>query len=309
MPVEQTNDRIILKHPKGPSVEMLLYGAHILSWKSGSKGSPEQKERLFLSSKAPLDGSAPVRGGIPVVFPAFAAPPHAHPEHSKLGIHGFARSEVWTFDSVVLDSEAGVSVRLSEASGVLEERRCTYSIVCQALTPTPKIQEVYSRQFQLAYVVTLAEHQLSTDLHVHNPDSEPLEFHALFHNYIRCPANDVAIAPLQGKKYFDKTDKEFQGLKTETRAAVDVRKWTDSVYEDTSGSYEVTWPGDGVSIKTVNLKDLVIWNPQAEAGPKIIDMEDKGWEKYVCVEPGFVKGYVKLEGGKSWTGQQTITLH
>lgn len=64
-----------------------------------------------MSSKAFLDGSKPVRGGIPVVFPCFGAP--THPEHSKLGQHGFARSEVWSLDSVVMDNEAGVSVRLS----------------------------------------------------------------------------------------------------------------------------------------------------------------------------------------------------
>uniref|UniRef100_A0A0W0FRW4 Glucose-6-phosphate 1-epimerase n=1 Tax=Moniliophthora roreri TaxID=221103 RepID=A0A0W0FRW4_MONRR len=275
---------------KGPSVEILLYGAHILSWKSGIKSNAEQTERIFLSSKAPLDGSGPVRGGIPLVFPAFGAPPHAHPEHVKLGQHGFARSEIWTFDSIVLDSESGVSVRLT-------------------LAPTPRIQEVYSRPFQLAFVVTLGEYQLSTDLHVYNPTSEPLEFQALLHNYIRCPSDAATIAPLRGKRYFDKTDREHQGLKTEMRTAVDVRKWTDNVYEDTSGSYEVTWPGGNVSIKTVNLKDLVVWNPQSEAGSKIVDMEDGGWEKYVCVEPGCVRGYVKLDGRRSWVGQQVLSLH
>jgi glucose-6-phosphate 1-epimerase len=90
----------------------------------------EPVERLFVSSKALLDGSKPVRGGIPVVFvsgarsgrcetlrydqPAFGAP--THPEHAKLGQHGFARSEVWAFDKVVMDNEAGVSVRLSMSS-------------------------------------------------------------------------------------------------------------------------------------------------------------------------------------------------
>ncbi|KAL0563339.1 hypothetical protein V5O48_018730 [Marasmius crinis-equi] len=290
MPVEQTNNRVILKHPKGPTVELLLYGSHILSWKSGSPTSPEISERLFVSAKAPLDGSAPVRGGIPIAFPAFAAPPHAHPEHSKLGIHGFARSEVWTFDKVLQDDGSVVSIRLT-------------------LSPTPKIREVYTREFQLAFVITLEEFQLTNDLHVTNPASETLEFHALYHTYIRSPSKDVLITPLKGKKYIDKTDKEFQGLKTEMRDAVDVKRWTDSVYEDTPGEYEVKWPGGGVSIRTRNLKDLVMWNPQAEFGPKIVDLEEGGWEKYVCVEPGYVRGYVQLEGGKAWVGTQTLILH
>lgn len=70
-----------------------------------------------MSSKAALDGSKPVRGGIPVVFPCFGAP--THPDHAKLPQHGFARSETWTFEGVVMDNEAGVSVRLGELHTVI----------------------------------------------------------------------------------------------------------------------------------------------------------------------------------------------
>ena len=99
--------------PQGPSVEILLYGATVISWKAASPNNSEIKERFFVSSKAALDGSKPVRGGIPVVFPCFGPPSHA--EHLKLPQHGFARSEVWKFGGVVMDNEAGVSVRLSES--------------------------------------------------------------------------------------------------------------------------------------------------------------------------------------------------
>jgi D-hexose-6-phosphate mutarotase len=49
------------------------------------------------------------------------------------------------------------------------------------------------------------------------------------------------------------------------------------VYENASQSYEITWPGGGIGIKTENLKDVVVWNPQAEAGSKMGDMEKGGW--------------------------------
>ena len=90
-----------------------MFGATVTSWKAAEKGGPgEPIERLFVSSKAVLDGSKAVRGGIPVVFPCFGPP--EHPDHSKLPQHGFARNEFWAFDSVVMDNEAGVSVSLSE---------------------------------------------------------------------------------------------------------------------------------------------------------------------------------------------------
>jgi glucose-6-phosphate 1-epimerase len=50
--------------PTGESVTVLLYGATVISWKLANG-----REQMFLSEKAHLDGSKPVRGGIPVVFP------------------------------------------------------------------------------------------------------------------------------------------------------------------------------------------------------------------------------------------------
>ncbi|EKM61039.1 uncharacterized protein PHACADRAFT_247363 [Phanerochaete carnosa HHB-10118-sp] len=293
MPIEQSQGKVVLKHPKGASAEILLYGATVLSWKAASATDVMPKERLFVSGKAALDGSKPVRGGIPVVFPCFGAP--SHPDHSKLPQHGFARSETWSFSDVVLDNEAGVSVRLT-------------------LLPNDSIQARFGKPFELAYVVTLSEHQLSTDLHVKNPGtpgSATLEFQALFHNYIRATANDVLVTPLQGVTYYDKTeatDELKAQPKTETRSGVDVKTFTDSVYENAGGKYQVAWPGGGVQVKTRNLKDVVIWNPQAEAGSKIGDMEGGGWEKYVCVEPGYVRGFVVLAGGETWVGQQVLTV-
>lgn len=49
--------------PTGESITVHLYGATVTSWKINNQ------EQLFLSQKAHLDGSKPIRGGIPLVFP------------------------------------------------------------------------------------------------------------------------------------------------------------------------------------------------------------------------------------------------
>lgn len=128
-------------------------------------------------------------------------------------------------------------------------------------------------------MVTLGAHQLSTNLHVHNtsPDTS-LEFQALLHTYFAVPASEVSITPLQGLSYYDKTEKTEEAratAKIETREAVDVRKVTDSVYENASGRYHITWVGGDIHVRS-NLKDVVVWNPQQD-GAKIGDMEDGGW--------------------------------
>src|SRR5712671_5839598 len=123
MPYRKTDDRLVLEHPKvcrgrlcctgdvslkcsyGALAEILLFGATVISWRATEKGrTSDPTERLFVSSKAALDGSKAVRGGIPVVFPCFGPP--EHPDHSKLPQHGFARNQVWVFDSVVTDNDA-----------------------------------------------------------------------------------------------------------------------------------------------------------------------------------------------------------
>jgi glucose-6-phosphate 1-epimerase len=58
------NSRVIAELTTGESVQVLLYGATVISWKDGSGD-----EKLWLSDAAKLDGSKAVRGGIPIVFP------------------------------------------------------------------------------------------------------------------------------------------------------------------------------------------------------------------------------------------------
>lgn len=58
------NSRIKAVLPSGESIEVLLYGAHITSWKDRAGN-----ERMWLSKGAKLDGSKAVRGGVPLVFP------------------------------------------------------------------------------------------------------------------------------------------------------------------------------------------------------------------------------------------------
>ena len=61
--VQSEKGRVVASLPSGDSVEVLLYGASVISWKHNDR------ENLWVSEAAKLDGSKPVRGGVPVVFP------------------------------------------------------------------------------------------------------------------------------------------------------------------------------------------------------------------------------------------------
>lgn len=104
-------------HSSGASVELVTFGAHILSFKT-STGQP----LLYLSSKAALDGTKAIRGGIPIAFPQFAA-------QGPLPMHGFARTSTWTLDSVG-DGVAQLSLQDSDTTRAVWPHafRLTYNI-------------------------------------------------------------------------------------------------------------------------------------------------------------------------------------
>jgi len=285
MPVSRTDQTVTLSLSNGSSAQVYLYGATVTSWKAPSAGATTPvQERLFLSNKSALDGSKAIRGGIPICFPIFGPPTRS--EHEYMPQHGVARNHKWEFDSVVMDNDAGVSVRFT-------------------LEPNEAIRSLYKHPFHLAYVVTLSVHELATDLHVENKSTtETLVHQALFHTYHACDATKVTVTPLKGLTYYDKTDNFAERI--EDREEVDVKRFTDSVYQDGGGTYTVKYPGGGVQVKTKGFKDVVVWNPHEEAGKGMSDMEPGGWEKFVCVEPGMALYFNEIPPGAKWLGLQTL---
>lgn len=66
--ISHSNSRVSAVLPTGESIEILLYGATIVSWKDATGA-----EKLWLSEAAKLDGTKAVRGGVPLVFPVRGA--------------------------------------------------------------------------------------------------------------------------------------------------------------------------------------------------------------------------------------------
>lgn len=166
--VDLTDNILTARLPSGDSVTVYLYGATVTSWKT-SNGA----EKLFLSSAAALDGSKPIRGGIPIVFPVFGPPPKDHAT-GKLAQHGFARNNYWEFlgksSSESTGNKADDSIKLDFglSSGMLDEAT----------------RSKWPHDFGLVYSVTLGKGRLETGLHVQNKGSEAFDFQVLFHTYL-----------------------------------------------------------------------------------------------------------------------------
>ena len=126
-----------LAAPDGATAAVHLHGATVVSWVPSAAAG----ERLFVSSAAALDGSAPVRGGIPLAFPRFAAglPSRAASAGAAMPFHGFARNADWRVVSsapggaeLALDGDAVRAPRARWRAGAAA-RRAQYSLRRPAL--------------------------------------------------------------------------------------------------------------------------------------------------------------------------------
>lgn len=82
--------------------EIYFHGAHVTRFQK--HGEPPL---LFLSQCSRFESGAPIRGGIPIIFPWFGKPA------DKPGQHGFLRNREWELKEVVSPADGSVMLRLS----------------------------------------------------------------------------------------------------------------------------------------------------------------------------------------------------
>ncbi|KAI2604482.1 galactose mutarotase-like protein [Hypoxylon fragiforme] len=287
------NSRVIAVLPTGDSVEVLLYGATVTSWKDRFG-----TERLWRSDAAKLDGSKPVRGGIPLVFPVFGTSPD-HAATAKLPQHGFARTSRWEF----LGKSSSESAGASDSSVKLD-----FGLSSNTLDDNTKALWPYT--FSIIYSVTLTPEHLGTSIVITNDGDQPIEFQVLMHTYLRISdITKIQVTGLEGSDYVDKVD-AAQAKKQS--GAITIAGETDRVYSpatDPTKPVIITEEGETVfNIVRDNLKDVVVWNPWTDKAAGMGDFEPKdGFKNMICIEAGSVKGWVTLDPSDAFEGAQTIS--
>ena len=275
------------------------FGAHVVSWRSKSdlEVFKAQPEFLFLSRDAVLDGTKPIRGGIPICFPQFG----------KLGTcakqHGFARHSTWDFISSETNADecwAKATFSMSSNEDTLKE---------------------FPFKFTLKYTVCIEKEFLHTKLEVTNDDSKEFEFTTALHTYFTAKSiNDIAVKGLNGARYTDslqdgkecvegeeeiRFDKEVDRIYRRNVALVEKERLEiiDRVWEQEGVLSQHT---RGVAMTTKNLNDAVVWNPWIDKSKSMADFGDEEYKEMVCVEAAAIEDPVKLKPGQSWCGEQTL---
>ncbi|KAE9566493.1 Glucose-6-phosphate 1-epimerase [Colletotrichum fructicola] len=290
--ITHSNTRVTATLPTGESVSVLLHGATVLSWKSASG-----RDRLWLSENTVFDGTKPVRGGIPLVFPVFGPPSDAHPPTAKLSQHGFARSSRWEFlGKSTSEGSDNSSVKLD------------FGLSSANLDDETKAKWGY--KFGAIYSVTLDRESLSTSIVITNEGEEAFDCQVLLHTYLR--VNDITKISVQGLDNAPYTDKVDAGAAKTQSGDITITSETDRIYTPPAGPkapVTVVEAGEPVySVVRDNLDNVVVWNPWIEKAEGIADFAPKdGYKNMLCVEPGAVKGWQKLEPNDAFEGAQVIT--
>lgn len=287
MYIDETDTQVTISHPDNANtnVTILKYGATIISWKI------DGQEQLWLSEAAKLDGTKPVRGGIPLVFPVFGKN-DSHPKLSKLPQHGLARNSNWEFLGRTVAFPPTVQFGLNE------------KIANKELT------QLWDNKFNLILTVELGNDYLKTDIEVENSGlKDVMEFNWLFHTYLNIPdIEDTMVANLNGIQMIDKLLNETM---VDKHPVIQFNQECDTVYQNVGEDRIVQVVNKGTcihSVKRVNLPDVVVWNPWIEKSAGMGDFEPKsGYKRMVCIEPGYVDKLVSLNAGEKWSASQIIS--
>ena len=257
----------------GAHAIVTLFGAHLVSWHTA-----DGRQRLFFSSKSPLDGSAAIRGGVPVIFPQFST--------RGQGLrHGFARVSDWRLADSGQDGDAHF------AEFVLAPADLPAALAAQ-----------WPFDFELRLRVALQANALELSFTVRNTGRQAFAFAAALHTYYLVDRLEQAgVEGLQHVRFEDHEHKE--GVQDE--ATLRFAAKCDRVYYQVPGALTLRAGADLVTLEQDGFSDAVVWNPGAIDAAALADLGDQEYLHFVCIEAARIQPEV-LDAGAEWRGRQHV---
>lgn len=260
--------------PDGAKATVSLFGAHLLSWKTG-----DGVERLFVSAQTPLDGSKAIRGGVPVIFPQFNV--------RGPGLrHGFARVSNW---------------RMAASGG--DNGRSFVELKLNQDDLAPEHAQAWPHAFELTLRYTLHGNALEAEFTVHNTGSEPFPFGVALHTYYDVgQLNATSISGLQHQTY---TDHHLQ-TRSQDYPALHFNEKHDRLYQATP-SLMLNTASTTLNLSQQGFSEWVVWNPGQLDAAALVDLADDEYQRFVCIEPARIDQQ-PLAAGATWTGKHRIGI-
>lgn len=248
-------------------------GGQLLSWRTRGH------DPLWTASAATYEPAAPVRGGVPIVFPWFGA----HPTDPELPAHGFARSREW----VVVETAA--------------------SAVTLALRDDEETRALWPHEFSAELEFELSE-ALRITMRVANASSTALSFEQAMHTYFA--VGDVQAASVHGLEDVAMTEHAREPEAAWDRSApLRFRAETDRVFQGVPAELSLRAPTlqRELSLQAPAARSTIVWNPWPAKTARLSQMAPDDWRMFCCVETANCKeGAVSLAPGARH--ELTLTL-
>ena len=268
-------------HPRGKG-QATAFGGHVLGWQPAG-----HEPVLYLSPRAVLDGSKPIRGGIPVCFPWFGAGPSGDREPA----HGLVRSVEWEPGDCerwwvgYFHEVEGWDIHLTAAFGPLE-----------GVHPYGAFQP---------------ENSMNLFLAIKRTGEEPAPFEVALHTYFSVSgAAGVTVEGLGEARCFDQlTGKEAEdGI-----GSIRFDGEYDRIFTGIPGRKLITLTDPGLSrritIDQAELPSAIVWNPGPAKAASMSDLGEDQHEKFVCIESGRVRqDALTLEPGEAFEAEVRFTV-
>jgi D-hexose-6-phosphate mutarotase len=242
------------------TAEISLYGGQLIHYQPKGESQP----LIWLSKNAIFKLGTAIRGGIPVCWPWFGA----HETYPELPAHGFARTSMWSVESI-------------------EELQSGETVILLSMNRSEVFQQYLEleQEFNVALSLKISiGSTLEQVLISQNHGNKTVKLSEALHTYFNI--SDIAQVNLQGlggKRYFNKLNHSTDNIGAEI---LSLEAETDQVFFH-SGE-EIILNDSGfqrkIHISRKNSQSIIVWNPWQEISQKMADMSNSGWKSMVCIE-------------------------
>ena len=241
------------------SALLSVYAGQVLSFKPLG----EKEDFFFISENAYFKEGKAIKGGIPICWPWFGAPP-ASLSNQNAPSHGFARDNFWSVESIESLSNGDTQVKL-------------------IFVDSDKTTSLWAHHFYLSLSITIGD-SLGLELLTKNTGQHAFNMTEALHTYFNVgDATQVEVLGLEKTEYLDKAD---GFVKVCQIGAIKISEETDHIHVDVKHDITINDPvfNRKINIMSSGNKNVVVWNPWDKGSEKIVDLDSDDYKHFICVE-------------------------
>ncbi|MCF2946661.1 D-hexose-6-phosphate mutarotase [Paraglaciecola aquimarina] len=269
--ITRENIQILVIDNKLASAEISLFGGHILSFIP----KHDNRQRLWVSQNAVLNGKKAIRGGIPICWPWFG-----DHKDNQFSAHGYVRDQQW---QIISSAETPLGTQV-------------------VLQPTSSSGAGFDGDTQLSLSIMVGK-DLNIKLSTKNVGETSLRYNCALHTYFAIhDIHNCELTGLEGN-YLDKTQ-NFDSF--ETPVPYKIGQETDRVHLHKAPNILIKDKDINTQVQSSGHDSIIVWNPWQDKSISMGDMADDSYLTMICVETAITQGQ-NVAAGETHVLEQVIS--